>query len=105
MISATVSILNPDEDIFLGVDAKVKIHAESAENVVTLPVEAVNIGKDGSFCYVLREGVITRQNVTTGLSSQDYVEIKEGLKEGDQVISDLGSLEEGMQAEAQEGEA
>lgn len=105
VISATVSILNPDEDIFLGVDAKVKIHAESAEDVVTLPVEAVNIGKDGSFCYVLREGVITRQNVTTGLSSQDYVEIKEGLKEGDQVISDLGSLEEGMQAEAQEGEA
>lgn len=105
VISATVSILNPDEDIFLGVDAKVKIHAESAENVVTLPVEAVNIGKDGSFCYVLRDGVITRQNVTTGLSSQDYVEIKEGLKEGDQVISDLGSLEEGMQAEAQEGEA
>lgn len=105
VISATVSILNPDEDIFLGVDAKVKIHAESAEDVVTLPVEAVNIGKDGSFCYVLRDGVITRQNVTTGLSSQDYVEIKEGLKEGDQVISDLGSLEEGMQAEAQEGEA
>lgn len=105
VISATVSILNPDEDIFLGVDAKVKIHAESAEDVVTLPVEAVNIGKDGSFCYVLRDGVITRQNVTIGLSSQDYVEIKEGLKEGEQVISDLGSLEEGMQAEAQEGEA
>ena len=105
VISATVSILNPDEDIFLGVDAKVKIHAESAEDVVTLPVEAVNIGKDGSFCYILKDGVITRQNVTTGLSSQDYVEIKEGLKEGDQVISDLGSLEEGMQAAAQEGEA
>lgn len=105
VISATVSILNPDEDIFLGVDAKVKIHAESAEDVVTLPVEVVNIGKDGSFCYVLRDGVIARQNVTTGLSSQDYVEIKEGLKEGDQVISDLGSLEEGMQASAQEGEA
>lgn len=105
VISATVSILNPDEDIFLGVDAKVKIHAESAEDVVTLPVEAVNIGKDGSFCYILKDGVITRQNVTTGLSSQDYVEIKEGLKEGDQVISDLGSLEEGMKAAAQEGEA
>lgn len=105
VISATVSILNPDEDIFLGVDAKVKIHAESAEDVVTLPVEVVNIGKDGSFCYVLRDGIIARQNVTTGLSSQDYVEIKEGLKEGDQVISDLGGLEEGMQAAAQEGEA
>ena len=46
VISATVSIDNPDEDIFLGVDAKVKIYAASAKNVVTLPVEVVNIGKE-----------------------------------------------------------
>ena len=32
VISATVSIDNPDEDIFLGVDAKVKIYAASAKN-------------------------------------------------------------------------
>ena len=43
VISATVSIDDPDDDIFLGVDAKVKIHAASAKDVVTLPVEVVNI--------------------------------------------------------------
>ena len=100
LISATISINNPDKDIFLGVDAKVKIYAEKAENVVTLPAGVVNIGKDGSFCYVLKDGVITRQDITTGISSEDSVEITDGIKAGDEVIEDLGSLEEGMTAEA-----
>ena len=100
LISADVRIKNPDDDIFLGVDAKVTIHAEEADDVVVLPSEVVNIGKDGSFCFVIENGVITRRDITTGISSDDYVEVTEGIKEGDEVIRDLGSLEEGMQAEA-----
>ena len=100
LISADVRIKNPDDDIFLGVDAKVTIHAEEADDVVVLPSEVVNFGKDGSFCYVIENGVITRRDITTGISSDDYVEVTEGIKEGDEVIRDLGSLEEGMQAEA-----
>ena len=100
LISADVRIKNPDDDIFLGVDATVTIHAEEADDVVVLPSEVVNIGKDGSFCYVIENGVITRRDITTGISSDDYVEVTEGIKEGDEVIRDLGSLEEGMQAEA-----
>ena len=100
LIAATVSIDKPDKDIFLGVDAKVKIYAEKAEDVVTLPAGVVNIGKDGSFCYVLKDGVITKQDITTGISSEDFVEITDGIRAGDEVIEDLGSLEEGMQAEA-----
>ena len=100
LISADVRIKNPDDDIFLGVDAKVTIHAEEADDVVVLPSEVVNIGKDGSFCYVIENGVITRRDITTGISSDDYVEVTEGIKEGDEVIRDLDSLEEGMQAEA-----
>ena len=100
LISADVRIKNPDDDIFLGVDAKVTIHAEEADDVVVLPSEVVNIGKDGSFCYVIENGVITRRDIITGISSDDYVEVTEGIKEGDEVIRDLGSLEEGMQAEA-----
>ncbi len=100
LISADVRIKNPDDDIFLGVDAKVTIHAEEADDVVVLPSEVVNIGKDGSFCYIIENGVITRRDIITGISSDDYVEVTEGIKEGDEVIRDLGSLEEGMQAEA-----
>ena len=100
LIAADVRIKNPDEDIFLGVDAKVTIHAEEAENVVVLPSEVVNIGKEGSFCYVLENGIITRKDITTGISSDEYVEVLDGIQEGDEVIRDLSSLEEGMQAEA-----
>lgn len=70
------------------------------DNVVVLPSEVVNIGKEGSFCYVLENGVITKKDITTGISSDEYVEVLDGIKEGDEVIRDLGFLEEGMQAEA-----
>lgn len=100
VISATVSINDPDDDIFLGVDAKVKIHAASAKNVVTLPVEVVNIGKDGSFCYVIEDGLVTKRDITTGISSEDYVEVIDGIKEGEEVISDLGDYTEGMEVQA-----
>ena len=100
VISATVSINDPDDDIFLGVDAKVKIHAASAKNVVTLPVEVVNIGKDGSFCYVIEDGLVMKRDITTGISSEDYVEVIDGIKEGEEVISDLGDYTEGMEVQA-----
>lgn len=100
VISATVSINDQDDDIFLGVDAKVKIHAASAKNVVTLPVEVVNIGKDGSFCYVIEDGLVTKRDITTGISSEDYVEVIDGIKEGEEVISDLGDYTEGMEVQA-----
>ena len=94
-ISVSVDIDNPDDNIFIGVDAKATIHAKEAKNVVTVPVEVVNIGKEGSFCYVIEDGVIVKKNVKTGISSDTKVEIKKGLKKGDQVLTDIGDHEEG----------
>ena len=84
----------------MGVDAKVTIQAASVNDAVVLPTEVVNIGKEGSFCYVLEDGVIVRKNIETGLSSDDSVEILSGILEGDEVLLDIGSLQEGMEAEA-----
>ena len=70
------------------------------EDVLVLPAEVVNIGKQGSFCYVLEDGVIAKKNIETGLSSDDYIEVTEGIEEGDTVIRDIGTLQEGMPAEA-----
>ena len=65
----------------------------------------VNIGKNGSFCYVLKDGVITRKDITTGVSSDDYVEVTEGIEADEQVIRDIGSLQEGMTVQAVESNA
>ena len=60
-------------------------------------MEVVNTGKDGSFCYIVENGVVVKREVETGLASASFIEIKSGLKAGDQVIK-IGTelLEEGM---------
>lgn len=94
-IMATVHIDNPDENIFLGVDAKVAIQAAEAKDVIILPTEAVNIGKDGTFCWVNKDGVLTKRSITTGVTSDEYAQITQGVDEGEVVIPDPGNHEEG----------
>lgn len=94
-ITATVHIDNPDDKIFLGVEAKVSIQAAEAKDAVILPTEAVNIGKDGSFCWVCEDGILTKRIIETGVSSDDCIEITKGLKVGEEVIADPGNHEEG----------
>lgn len=94
-IMATVQINNPDDNIFLGVDAKVKIQAAEAKDVLVLPTEAVNIGRDGTFCWVSEDGVMKKRSITTGVTSNECAEITQGIDAGEQVIPDPGDHEEG----------
>ncbi|TGY95653.1 efflux RND transporter periplasmic adaptor subunit [Petralouisia muris] len=94
-IQATVHLDHPDDNIFLGVDAKVKILAAEAKDVVILPIEAVNIGKDGTFCWINEDGILAKRAITTGVTSDECAEITEGIEEGEQVIADPGNHEEG----------
>ena len=41
------------------------------------------------------DGILTRRSITTGVTSGECAEITEGLEEGEQVITDPGSHEEG----------
>lgn len=103
VVSAEIHIEGADENIYLGLEAKVKVNGHKEENVLVVPVETVNTGKDGSFCYVVEDGVVVKKAVETGLSSETLVEIKSGLEEGDQVIR-IGTelIEEGMKVTAVE---
>ncbi len=99
LVTAEIHIDNPDQDLYLGVDGKVTIQGNKAENVVTVPIEAVNIGKDGSFVYIVDEnGMIEKRIITTGLSSAEATEVKEGLDGTEQVVLSVDAgIEEGMQ--------
>ena len=99
LVTAEIHIDNPDQDLYLGVDGKVTIQGNKAENVVTVPIEAVNIGKDGSFVYIVDEnGMIEKRIITTGLSSAEVTEVKEGLDGSEQVVLSVDAgIEEGMQ--------
>lgn len=100
IIDAQVRIDNPDENIFIGVDAKVTIEADKATDVILVPVTAVNIGNNGSFCYAIENGVIVEKPVVTGISSVDYIEIKEGLTEETDILTDIGTYQIGDKVDA-----
>ena len=58
----------------------------------------MNTDQDGDFCYLVKEGVIVRQDVVTGISNDTDVEIKEGIQAGDTVVTATSmNLTEGMQ--------
>ena len=40
------------------------VEGNKAENVVMIPIEAINIGKDGSFVYVVTDGMVQKRMVT-----------------------------------------
>ena len=105
VVSAEIHIENPDENIYLGLEAKVTVSGRKAENVIVVPVEAVNTGMDGSFCYVVDEnGVVSKREVVTGLASSMEIEIQSGLNAGDKVIRNTTGMlvEEGMRVTATE---
>ncbi len=101
VVSTVIKVTNPDSDIILGVEANNKIHAEHAENTVVLPYSYVLTDSVGDYVYVLENGVVTRKDVTIGISNSTQAQIVEGLSEGDEVItSDTTLLTEGMEVVA-----
>ena len=97
VVGADIRIDNPDDNIFLGVEAKVAIHTAKAEQVLVVPMEVINSDKEGDFVYVAENGVLVKKRIVTGISSDDYYEIMEGLEEGEQVVSTVTEgMEEGI---------
>lgn len=97
MVGVEVHILNPDENIILGMDAKLEISTRKAENALLIPVEAINADRDGDFLYVVENGIVVRKSVVCGISSDEYTEILEGITEEDEIILNaLTGIEEGM---------
>lgn len=102
LIPVTVKVTNADEDMYIGVDAKVRIIGQKVDKALSIPKEALNISQEGNFVYLLKDGEIVKQMVEEGMSTNTKVEIKSGLKLGDEVITNLNGLEVGMQAKAQD---
>ncbi len=90
VVGVNVNIDNPDENIFLGVEARVYVHMAKAEGVVTIPLEVISSDREGDFVYVEKNGVVEKRRITTGIASDSVSEVKEGLSEGENVIMASG---------------
>ncbi len=81
-----VTIDQEVEQLKPGMTAVVEIHMNYLANVLCVPVQAIVQRRDASWCYVAERGQLRRQDVTLGQTNDKFVEICEGLQEGDQLV-------------------
>ena len=82
-----IEITNPDERIEENMSATCTVIIEKAENVVALPIEAIQKNdEDKPFVDVVQaDGTTQSVMIETGISDDYYVEITSGLSVGDRV--------------------
>ena len=97
-IDVTISIEDPDEYVYLGISGKATIHTAKKDNALIVPISAVNVDREGEFCYIVEGDVAKKVYVKTGITSSTEIEIVEGIKEGDQVRTRINTgLQDGSQ--------
>ena len=99
MATARVHIDDPDDHLIIGLDAKLKIELGKKTDVLKVPIAAVNSDSKGDFVYVFSKDKLQKKYVKTGISSKKNIEIIEGLKEGEKVVTTIDTtIEDGMKA-------
>lgn len=77
----------PQIEIKSGMSADVSIISKKLDNVLTVPVEAINKIDEKNFVFVKRNNKIHQQEVEIGLSGTNgLVEIKNGLTENETIV-------------------
>ena len=91
----TIVELPSTEGLKPGMSVEVEVIISRHENVLTVPMSAVLETREGHTCWVQIADRTERRTLTLGDSSDMFIVVESGLKEGDVVILDpLAHLEE-----------
>ncbi|MDP9460066.1 MAG: secretion protein HlyD [Actinomycetota bacterium] len=84
--------------VFAGMGATVAVSAGTAENVLVVPITAVQGSvQTGNVWVVGPDGTEEERAVTLGLTDGEMIEVREGLAEGDQVLQFVPVPDDTMQ--------
>lgn len=94
-VEADLSALPAGVHLLAGYSADMEIILDSADNALRIPSELVV--DDGFVLVVDEDGYLRRRAIRKGLGNWRYTEVLEGLAEGEQIVSNIGSagVEEG----------
>jgi len=91
MVEADINDLPTSAGLKPGMTAEVKIHVRTIPDALMVPVQAVTEYEGKSVCYVKRGRGLERVNVDVGDSNDQYIQILEGIGEGEDVALDARS--------------
>ncbi len=81
------TIENPGRELIPGTNVDAEIRTAVAENALVVPREALRHDAAGDYVLAVKDGVIERRPVDTGISNVTQVQIVFGLADGDAVVA------------------
>jgi multidrug efflux system membrane fusion protein len=82
------TFLNGDRRLYPGQFVNVLLTLGTANQAIVVPSQAVQIGQDKTFVYVVKDGAAEMRTVKTGTTVESMTVIEEGLNPGEQVVTD-----------------
>ena len=101
--ATTVKISGEMEGLKPGMTAEVEILIAHLEDVLTVPVAAVVEQRAGFFCWVKKGEGVERRPLVLGLSNDQFVEVKDGLTDGEEVLLNPRAVVEEARTDDAEG--
>jgi multidrug efflux pump subunit AcrA (membrane-fusion protein) len=78
-----------------GMSAEVEVILNRYENVLTIPAAAVVETVEGDFCWITTDNGTQRRALRLGDTDDVFVVVRQGVKEGDEVVLDpLATIKE-----------
>jgi RND family efflux transporter MFP subunit len=81
-----IAVENPQEEIKPGMHAEVEIAADVYKDRLLVPQEAVLVRGGRKLVFAVEEGLAKWRYIEVGLENEDYVEVLDGVKEGEMVL-------------------
>ena len=82
----TLDVDDPDGVLLPAMTARVEINTSNKSNALAIPISALKTDANGSYVVLAHaDGTTENRPVTTGIYSDEYVEILDGVDEGDKL--------------------
>ena len=87
-VTVEITLPKEDENLIIGSKVNIKIKIDCKDNILIVPEEAVYEKNEKSYVEILENGEVKETEVVLGIENQDFIEIIDGLDEGQKVILD-----------------
>ncbi len=87
-VEVSIHIEKPDDKIYLGLEADVDLYTKESIDCLLVSTTSIYTDDEGTYCYIIENGIITKKFFTKGIESNEYVQVMDGLVEGELVITD-----------------
>lgn len=97
VVDVEICIDNPDKSLKAGFTARAEIITNIKRNMLTVPYEAIQQDdKNVEYVYIVHNSKAVRKDIETGLELLEGVEVTEGLKEDELLVSNASTIKTGI---------